>query len=215
MRKKASRRADGRCPAGGRRRQEGAGPGAGADPGAARDYALRLLARPRTEHQLRMALARRGYDGAVQDEVIGRLRELGLLDDLAYARAYIGEVLTHRPAGAAVLARKLAQRGVSREHIAQALAEVGDAAGLEAARQAALAWLRRNRGHAELARLAAHLARRGFEWELVREVVAELLDKEAAGDGIPGEDTLGDEIPREESAGGDIPGEGTRRGDEL
>ncbi len=168
---------------------------------SARDYALRLLARPRTEHQLRTALARRGYDGAVQDEVIGRLRELGLLDDLAYTRAYIGEALAYRPAGAAVLARKLAQRGVSREHIAQALAEVDEAAGLEAARQAARAWLRRHRGRAEPARLAAHLARRGFEWDLVREVVAQALDGEALGEETPAGGTPDAEVPRETPGG--------------
>jgi len=104
------------------------GRGAAGGPEAARECALRLLARPRTEHQIRMALTRRGYDASVQEEVVTRLRELGLLDDLAYARAYIQEALVYRPMGKRALADRLARRGVSREHIRQALAELAGSA---------------------------------------------------------------------------------------
>ncbi|MDI6893230.1 MAG: regulatory protein RecX [Bacillota bacterium] len=100
------------------------GAGGGSQIDAAREYALRLLERPRTEYQVRMALARRGFDGAVQDEVVGRLRGLGLLDDVAYARAYIEETLVRRPMGRRALAVALARRGVSREHVRLALAQV-------------------------------------------------------------------------------------------
>lgn len=180
MRRRSSRPGED-PPAGAARR--GAGPGSGprGEEESARDLALRLLARPRTEQQLRLALARRGYGEEVRERVLARLRELGLVDDLAYARAYVGEVLSRRPAGAAVLAARLAQRGVSRDHIAQALAEVGAGEALEAARRAARAWLARHPGRADPNHLAAHLARRGFDWDVVREVV-----EETTGAGAPG-----------------------------
>lgn len=149
---------------------------------AAREYALRLLARPRTEHEVRAALSRRGFTPEVQEEVIGRLRELGLLDDLAYARAYIEESLCHRPLGKRALARRLAGRGVGGECLRQALAEVGEETFRGAAREAARAWLRRNRGRADARRLCAHLVRRGFEWDLAAEVAREMLGEEDDGE---------------------------------
>jgi regulatory protein len=178
--------------------------------GAAREYALRLLERPRTERQVRVALARRGFDGAVQEQVVARLRELRLLDDVAYARAYIEQALVRRPMGRRALVVALSRLGVSREHIGQALAQVeggmvgategggvtggpgqafseGEEGGLEetAARRAARLWLRRNRGRVDPRRLHGYLVRRGFEGDLAARTVREVLGEEG-GDAFPG-----------------------------
>lgn len=191
------------------RTSEREAPGDGPQLEAAREYALRLLERPRTERQVRVALARRGFDGAVQDQVVARLRELGLLDDVEYARAYIEQTLARRPMGRRALVAALSRRGVSREDIGRALAQVeggmtgaaegggvtgpgrpcpeGEEGGLEevAARRAARLWLHRNRGRPDPRRLQAYLVRRGFEGELAARTVRELLGEEG-GDAFPG-----------------------------
>lgn len=171
---------------------------------------MRLLERPRTEHQVRVALARRGFDGAVQEQVVARLHELGLLDDVAYARAYIEQALARRPMGRRALVAALSRRGVRKEHIGQALAQVeggmmgaagetrvpgepgppgpeGEEGGLEemAARRAARLWLRRHRGYPDPRRLQGYLMRRGFEGEVAARTVRELLGEEG-GDAFPG-----------------------------
>jgi len=154
------------------------------DPGdaeQAREYALRLLARPRTEHQVREALRRRGYESRVQEEVVVRLRRVGLLDDMAYARAYVQEMLAARPSGRRLLEQKLRQRGISRAVIERVLGDEPEPGPEEeAARRAALAWVRRH-GRGEARRLAAYLGRRGFDWELCSQLARELAAERSDG----------------------------------
>ncbi|HID10525.1 MAG TPA: hypothetical protein EYP17_04395, partial [Candidatus Latescibacteria bacterium] len=63
----------------------------------AKEVAFRYLARPKTVRQIKDRLARAGFDGEVVEEVIGRLEELGLLDDKEFARAWVEERLRLRP----------------------------------------------------------------------------------------------------------------------
>src|SRR6202020_3376559 len=61
------------------------------DPEArARQVCLRLLTlAPRTRAQLADALRKRGIPDSVADEVLGRLADVGLIDDAAFARAWV------------------------------------------------------------------------------------------------------------------------------
>lgn len=143
----------------------------------AREHALRLLSRPRSEAELRRELARRGYSPAAQEEVLERLRQVGLVDDRAYARAYIQDTLSRRPAGSRWLRYRLQQRGVDPEAIEEALAEREEDEDT-AARRAASRWLRGQGKRASRPRLQAYLVGRGFEGELARMVAQALLPDE-------------------------------------
>jgi len=151
----------------------------------AKSAALRLLSvRPRTVSEIRSRLLEKELPGNDIDTVIAELSASRLLDDQEFARTYIRDALAHRPAGEALLRRKLLLLGVARETADEAIREtlgVVDARA-EAAR-AAHSYLRRAKragGDADenrklRARLVAFLGRRGFSWSVIEPVVREAL----------------------------------------
>lgn len=148
---------------------------------AAYQRALRLVSwRPRSEDEVRRALARRGTPAVVQGVVLQRLRQAGLVDDGRFAQSWVENQQTFRPRGRRALRRELLAKGLSREIVEGALAGMDEAAAaMEAASRAA----RRLRGlPAETfrRRLGAALARRGFESDVIQSVVARLW-RETAG----------------------------------
>ena len=97
------------------------GPERARDPGACHEAALRLLERTRRTHSdLARRLKDKGYDGAVIEQVIGRLESVGLIDDVEYARAFLAGRWGRRAAGWRVLENDLRRRGVSAEDITTA-----------------------------------------------------------------------------------------------
>jgi regulatory protein len=145
----------------------------------AREAALRLLSyRPRTREELARRLAGKGFRGAVVDRCLDRLDEAGLIDDRAFAEAFVRDRLRARPKGRRALLHELRTRGVgegvAREALDQALGD-SDEEEIDRARRAADRW-RRRPGEEEARacrRLAAYLGRRGFPGDIVRQVVEE------------------------------------------
>ncbi len=153
----------------------------------AQSYALRLLkSRIRSAWELDQALMRRGVEEAERTKVIDLLKEIKLVDDEQFARAWLHTRDRLSPRGEYVLKMELAQKGISKEIIAQALAErkveiseEGDGETLQekeitqgkkiiAGKQRALAHLdseTRNR------RLTALLLRRGFSYDTARRIL--------------------------------------------
>ena len=139
--------------------------------GTALDSGLRYLAgRPHSRLELRRKLARKGFEPDEVDAALGRLTELGYLDDDAFARGLIRRRSANR--GPAALAAELGSKGISREGVAAALAEVSPDAQLEAATRLAER-LYANRpvpGYKEmLDRIGSKLVRRGYSGSVVRE----------------------------------------------
>jgi regulatory protein len=137
------------------------------------EAALRLLAyRPRSEQELRLRLARRGFRGAAIGGTVRRLRELGYVNDEAFAHLYVETQQAGRPRSRRLLAAELRRRG-----IAQGTAEGAATAGAsdeEAAYQAASRRLRVLRGLAYRPfreKLGAFLTRRGFSYEVARRTI--------------------------------------------
>jgi len=137
--------------------------------------ALRYLSyRPRTEAELRAYLDKHGVAASIIDQVIARLRDLGLVDDAAFARAWVENRGTFRPRGRRALRAELQQKGVPQADIERALAEVDEErwalqAGAKALRRYAhLEW------PAFRQKMGAYLARRGFDYETIRAVLPQL-----------------------------------------
>jgi len=87
------------------------------------ERALRSLAvRERTEHELRLFLERRRFEPDVIDDVVGALREEGLLDDAGYARRFAEDRRLLDRWGSERITRDLVRRGIERELIDNALA---------------------------------------------------------------------------------------------
>jgi regulatory protein len=64
-----------------------------------------------------------GYAPATCDEVTDRLVELGYLDDVAFARAWVESRDRARPRGALALRTELVRKGVPRDTIVEVLAD--------------------------------------------------------------------------------------------
>lgn len=153
---------------------------------AAMDAALGFLtARARSCGEVRQHLGKKGYR-AVADRVEARLKELGLLDDLALARSCVEDAVTRRGAAPASLGAELAQRGIDPAAAAEAIDEavaalgedaVGEPADLSLALEVAAKRLRVLHGDrvSVQRRLWGYLARRGYDAEVVEEVCTRLL----------------------------------------
>ena len=169
--------------------REGPTPGSGADsvPDAdpesvARAICLRLLtAAPRSRADLEQALARRAVPAAAAARVLDRFEEVGLVDDAAYARAWVRSRSTGRGLARRALAAELHRRGVAPALVTGALEEV-DADQEEATARALVARrLPASRGVAyetRVRRLAAMLARKGYPEGLALRVVRDALRAE-------------------------------------
>ena len=143
--------------------------------------AMRLLSyRPRSETELRQRLARRGAPADLVDGAISRLRELGLVDDAAFARAWVEGRSRLSPRSRRLLRRELQAKGIDGEAAHEALGRLDDEdAALRAAeRRADAMW---GLPYPEFRRrLGDFLRRRGFDSATVRHTV-ERLWQDGAG----------------------------------
>ena len=138
----------------------------------ARQKALALLARaPHTRRGLARKLAQRGFSERAVRAAIGRVSELGYLDDGAFAENWVRSRLSARAEGFKALYAGLLQRGVPREAAERAAAAAcTDEAELENARRAASALS----GPAAARRLAA----RGFRARTISRYLKEIRDRD-------------------------------------
>ena len=161
----------------------------------AREECLRLLTlAPRTRAQLAGALKKRGIPGEVADAVLGRFTDVGLIDDAAFARAWVESRLHGRGLSTRALSAELRKRGVADDQIREAVDELGPDAEMEAARLLVTRKLAATAGlpaEARIRRLAGMLARKGYPSGLSFRVIREALEAD-------GGDVLLEELPDEE-----------------
>ena len=91
--------------------------------GTAVETGLRLLARrAHSRAELRLKLARRGYQEDEVGSAMARLTEMGYLDDEAFARGLVQRRSATR--GSLAVSAELAAKGIDRHRAAEALAEL-------------------------------------------------------------------------------------------
>jgi regulatory protein len=186
------------------------------DPAAlARQVCLRLLTlAPRTRAQLAGALKKSGVPDDIAGEVLGRFTDAGLIDDAAFARAWVESRHHGRGLSARALGAELRRRGVEDEQIRAAVDELGPDAEVETARLLVAKKLAATRGlppQARTRRLAGVLARKGYPPGLAFRVIREALEADGVtggsdgldpdAPGVDGDDFLDEEPPVELPAG--------------
>jgi len=178
--------------------RKGGADGAADDPGErARQVCLRLLTlAPRTRAQLADALRKRGIPDETADEVLSRFEDVGLIDDAAFARAWVESRHYSRGLAGRALSAELKQRGVAADEIRAAIEERLDPdAEVSAARRLIDRKLESTRGlppEQRTRRLAGMLARKGYPAGLAFRVIREALGAE--GDlAIPEDESVFDE----------------------
>jgi regulatory protein len=150
----------------------------------ARALCLRLLtARARTRAELAGQLAKRGYPDDVSARVLDRLTDVGLVDDAGFAEQWVHSRRANAGKGKRALAAELHTRGVDNEVITSVLLGINPAAERGRAEQLVRAKLRRETlgddSDARVSRrLAAMLARRGFDQTMAYDVVSAELAAE-------------------------------------
>jgi regulatory protein len=155
----------------------------GGDPeAAALEICLRLLtAAPRTRAQLDQALRRRGMAQSAADAALDRLAGAGLIDDAAFARAWVDT--RHRGRGLArrALTAELRQRGVDEGDVRAAVADLRPEQEAASARRLVEAKLAATRGRPLATRmrcLTGLLARKGYPPGMAYRVIREALEQE-------------------------------------
>ncbi|HSE36089.1 MAG TPA: regulatory protein RecX [Blastocatellia bacterium] len=131
-----------------------------------------LAARSCSEGQLRDRLsAKRWADAGLIEDCIIRLKELGYVNDALFAHNYANYRVNSKPLGRARLARELALKKVPRTKVDEALDLVFAEAPEETLIDRAIARRMRTHGRpadrAAAKRLFDHLARLGFEYDLI------------------------------------------------
>lgn len=142
-----------------------------------------LEPRQRSISEVRTRLTGAGYQPLLVEEMITRLIELGMLDDLAFARAWVESRDRANPRGAHVLRNELVRKGIERATVVEVLEERADqsvAGAASADEAAALRLLSRHASalarvedpHKRRQRAYALLARSGFDADTCRALAA-------------------------------------------
>ncbi len=154
-----------------------------ADPVAvARQICLHQLEHaPRTRAELAAVLARRGVPDDAAEEVLGRLSEVGMIDDALFAEMWVTS--RHRGRGLAgrALSQELRRKGVDEQIVEEAVQALDPEQELGTARALVARRLPATRGLApdtRVRRLAGLLARKGYPAGVAFRVVREALAEE-------------------------------------
>ena len=175
---------------------------------AGMSFSLRYLSRrERTEHELRCALSSEGIDNPASiDYIVETLRGRNLINDRRFASELIEYRMKHRPAGPALLRRKLGEAGVAAEITDELLGQAFPAGReREIALELAIGRLKRGRGtgggrtggagrgdsagrdarserERAARRLNGFLSRRGFSAGITGDICAAVLRGEITGE---------------------------------
>ncbi len=165
------------------------------DPAVVLDAAARFLeVRPRSIAEVGRRLRDAGYRPDLVEAAIARLADLGMLDDAAFARAWVESRDRAHPRGERALRAELRRKGIADAIVVAALedraeprpggaagAVEGDAAAALLARRGA-ALLREPDPRRRRAKAYALLARNGFDADVCRDAVAAWLAGAAPGE---------------------------------
>ncbi|MFB6819122.1 recombination regulator RecX [Streptomyces sp. NPDC056347] len=158
----------------------------------ARNICLRLLTgTPRTRKQLADALRKREIPDEAAEEVLSRFEDVGLIDDAAFADAWVESRHHGRGLARRALVRELRTKGVDAAVIDEAVGQLDHEQEEATARELVARKLRSTRGldrEKRLRRLAGMLARKGYGEGMALRVVRQALEEE-------GEDTEGLDEP--------------------
>lgn len=145
------------------------------------DVAARYLGyRPRSEAELREKLQRRGFAEGIIDVVVSKLKEQGLVDDIAFARFWMENRESFSPRSQYLARQELRQKGIADELINQSVSSVDDE---ESAYRAALSKARRlSVADYETfrQRLGGYLRRRGFDYGVINRTIEKIWQERPA-----------------------------------
>ncbi len=147
------------------------------------DYERALLAAQhyiayasRSEDEVRRRLQRSGYDPEVIETVLERLAQSAWTDDKRLAQDWVESRFRSHGIGRRRLTEELRRKGIAVDSIAEATGSISDSEEIE--RAVSLVkhrWLTLNlEDRTQQRQIIAFLQRRGYEWEIIEQVIGEL-----------------------------------------
>jgi regulatory protein len=143
----------------------------GQDAEMAKAYALAIRfigIRPRSRREVTDYLQRKGQPQEDIDHTLTRLEEIGLIDDLEFARMWVANRQALRPRSRMQLAAELAEKGVNREVVDVVLAELEPEDEIKALKKLIQG---RRRVNQDESKMVAFLQRKGYRWELIKQAL--------------------------------------------
>ncbi len=135
--------------------------------------ALQYVAiRPRSEWEVRFYLKRKDVDEDEAAAIIGRLQRLGLLSDLAFARAWVANRRLLKSTSKRQLVQELRQKHVGESVIEQVLAE-DETDERQVLRDLVARKRQQPRYKADALKLMQYLARQGYSYDDIKSVLNE------------------------------------------
>lgn len=148
-----------------------------------------LSYRPRSEKEIRNFLKKKTSSliktkpilvKNLFDSIIFKLKNKNLINDRQFVSWWIEQRLTFRPKGKKLLRLELEQKGIDSEIINQAISLIDDSQLLILAKKLAIKKIKLELGiskQKQKGKLFSYLARRGFNFDLIKIVVDETLEK--------------------------------------
>ena len=138
-----------------------------------------LSYRPRSESEVRVRLKRHGFDTDIIETVIAKLKEQGLVDDLAFAQFWKDNRDSFNPRSQWLIKSELKQKGIASDIIDQVLNAVDDndnayRAAVDKARS-----LPRSDYQSFRRRLGEYLKRRGFGYGVIKNITEQIWQEQA------------------------------------
>lgn len=141
-----------------------------------------LSYRPRSEFEIEEYLLKKGVGEKTRKMVLGKLKGLDLLDDLAFARWWVEQRSTFSPRGIKAVRFELRRKGIDKELIERVLAELrSSSTDLLLAERLVKKKLSRLKNLPQLEqkkKLYFALAQKGFSYEIIKKAVAKFVEKE-------------------------------------
>lgn len=134
--------------------------------------AIRYLSyRPRSESEVKIQLQRRGFNGDSMESVITKLKEQGLVDDLAFAQFWKDDRESFSPRSQKLTRLELRQKGLASEVIDQVINEIDDNDSAYRVAVNKAHRLPRSDYQDFRRRLGEHLKRRGFDYGVINHTI--------------------------------------------
>lgn len=137
----------------------------------AKQAAFRYLSyRPRSVDEVRRRLLKQEYPEAMVEDVLQRLLTLKLLDDAAFAKYWVEQRENFKPRSRMALQQELLQKGIARDVIETALADLDEtAAARRAAEKKVSRWSHLPEDEFRK-KMGGYLQRRGFHFGIIRTI---------------------------------------------
>ena len=138
----------------------------------------KLTAQARSRHELAEVLAAKNVPSEVATAVLDRFEEFGLINDEAFAAAWIESRQSSRGLARRALALELRRKGLDEELVRESLATIDAGDEVELARAVVQRKVHATRGldsHKRIRRLAGVLARKGYPPDVCMSVVKDAI----------------------------------------